>query len=122
MGLLDLLAEQKIAAAIGAGELDGLPGEGQPLALDDDPLVPEDVRVAYRILRNAGFVPPEVADARERVELRALIARLDDDDGRRRAAARLALLELRREAAGAASGLPAAYRGALLEKLGKASG
>jgi len=122
MGLLDLLADQKIAAALEAGELDGLPGAGKPLDLDDDPLVPEDLRVAFRILKNAGFVPPELAEARERVELGALIARLDDDAERRRAAIRLAVLELRREAAGASSGLPAAYRGALLDKLGKASG
>jgi hypothetical protein len=119
MGLLDLLADQKIAAAIEAGELAGLPGEGKPLDLDDDPLVPEDLRVAYRILRNAGFVPPEVADARERVELAALIAHIDDDGERRRAAARLAALELKREAAGAQGGLPAAYRGALLRKLAR---
>jgi hypothetical protein len=119
MGLLDHLAERKIAAALEAGELDGLPGEGKPLDLDDDPLVPEDQRVAYRILKNAGFVPPELAEARERVELHALVARLDDDAGRRRAALRLAVLELKREAAGAASGLPAAYRGALLEKLSR---
>jgi len=51
-----------------------------------------------------------------------LLATIDDDGERRKAAARLALLEMRREAAGAALGLPAAYRGALLEKLGKASG
>ena len=122
MGLLDLLADRKIAAAIEAGELRGLPGEGRPLDLDDDPLVPEDLRVAYRILRNAGFVPPELAEARERLELGALIAKLDDDAERRRAAARLALLEWRREAAGAAAGLPAAYRGAVMQKLGRASG
>ena len=28
--------------------------------LDDDALVPEDLRMAYRILKNAGFIPPEV--------------------------------------------------------------
>ena len=119
MGLLDLLAEQKIAAALEAGELDDLPGAGRPLDLYDDPLVPEDLRVAYRILRNAGFVPPELADRREAVELGALLATIDDDGERRRAAARLALLELRREAAGAAARLPAAYRGALLAKLAR---
>ena len=119
MGLIDLLADQRIAAAIEAGELDDLPGAGRPLDLDDDPLVPEDLRVAYRILRNAGFVPPELADRREAVELGAPLATIDDDGERRKAAARLALLELRREAAGAASGLPAAYRGALLAKLSR---
>ena len=64
-------------------------------------------------------MPPELDEARERVELGALLATIDDDGERRRAAARLALLELRREAAGAASALPAAYRGALLAKLGR---
>ena len=122
MGLLDLLADQKIAAALEAGAFDDLPGQGRPLDLADDALIPEDVRVAYRILKNAGFVPPELEERREAVELGALLATIDDDGARRHAAARLALLELRREAAGAASGLPAAYRGALLRKLGKASG
>ena len=68
MGLLDLLADQKIAAALEAGEFDDLPGQGRPLDLDDDALVPEDVRVAYRILKNAGFVPPELDSRREAVE------------------------------------------------------
>ena len=54
MTLLDLLAEQRIAAAIDAGEFDDLPGAGKPLDLDDDPLVPDDLRVAWRLLKNAG--------------------------------------------------------------------
>lgn len=119
MSLLDTLAEAKIAAAIEAGELADLPGAGRPLALDDDPLVPEDLRVAWRILRNAGFVPPEIEERREAVELGRLIATIDDEPARKRAAARLALLELRREAAGAAVGLPAGYRAALLARLGR---
>lgn len=119
MSLLDLLADQKIAAAIEAGELDDLPGAGKPLDLDDAPLVPEDVRVAWRMLKNAGFVPPELVERRERVALARLIATIDDDGERRRAAARLAWLEARREAAGATLGLPAAYRAALLDKLGR---
>ena len=52
---LELLAERKIAEAIERGELDGLPGAGKPLDLEDDPLVPEELRMAYRILRNAGY-------------------------------------------------------------------
>jgi DnaJ-like protein len=60
MPLFDFLAESKIAEAISRGELDDLPGSGRPLELDGDPLVPQDLRVAYRILKNAGYVPPEV--------------------------------------------------------------
>jgi hypothetical protein len=58
--MLDFLAEQRLAEAVSRGELDDLPGAGKPLVLDDDPLVPEELRLAYRILKNAGFVPPEV--------------------------------------------------------------
>lgn len=35
MLLLDLLAEQKISAAVSRGEFDGLPGQGRPLDLKD---------------------------------------------------------------------------------------
>jgi hypothetical protein len=58
--MLEFLAEQKILEAVSRGELDGLPGEGQPLELDDDRLVPEDQRIANRILKNAGIAPLEV--------------------------------------------------------------
>ena len=73
MHLFDLLAERKIEEAVSRGELHDLPGAGKPLPLDDDPLVPEDLRLAYRILKNAGFAPPEVkkiALVKARVEAR----------------------------------------------------
>ena len=57
--MFDLIAEQKIAEAIARGELDNLPGAGRPLNLDDDALIPEELRLAYRILKNAGYVPPD---------------------------------------------------------------
>ena len=71
--MLDFIAEQKIAEAIENGDFDDLPGAGKPLELDDDSLVPEDLRLAYRILKNAGFVPPEVKKLsllRARIEAR----------------------------------------------------
>jgi hypothetical protein len=57
---LELIAERKIAEAAENGEFDDLPGRGRPLELDNDSLVPEDLRMAYRILKNAGFVPAEI--------------------------------------------------------------
>ena len=82
--MLDLIAERKIAEAISRGELDNLPGAARPLELDDDTLVPEDQRVANRILKNAGIAPPEVKklrlmkvriEARYYGKLRAKLAR-----------------------------------------------
>lgn len=58
--MLDFLAEKKIREAMACGEFDDLPGAGRPLELDDDRLVPEELRVAHRILKNAGIAPPEV--------------------------------------------------------------
>ena len=67
--MLDFLAERRIAEAQSRGELDNLPGAGRPLELDDDALVPEDLRLAYRILKNAGFVPPEIDTAVKKLAL-----------------------------------------------------
>jgi hypothetical protein len=74
MLIFELIAERRIAEAAARGELDDLPGAGQPLDLGDDPLLPEDLRLAYRILKNAGFVPSEVQTRREIRALEDLIA------------------------------------------------
>jgi hypothetical protein len=52
---LEWLAERKIEEAVSRGEFDGLPGEGRPLPPEDNELVPDDLRLAWRILKNAGF-------------------------------------------------------------------
>ncbi len=73
MWLIDQLAEARIAEAQERGDFDKLPGAGRPLDLDDDLLVPEELRVAYRILKNAGFVPPEMEMRREIAHLQQLV-------------------------------------------------
>jgi len=90
----DTIVESKIAQAQRDGVFDDLPGAGKPLELADDRLVPEDVRVAYRILKNAGYVPAELIELREAAHLRKLVASIAaDHPERRRALAKLALLE-----------------------------
>jgi len=93
--LLDRLADSRIEEALAAGELEDLPGAGRPLELDDDRLVPEELRAAYRILKNAGFVPPEIETRKELATLEALIATLEDCVERKGAVAKLALLQAR---------------------------
>ena len=97
MRFLDQLVDQRIEAAIAAGELDDLPGQGRPLQLDDDRLIPEELRIAYRMLKNAGFVPPELETRAEIASAQALLRHAADDTERRRAVARLALLEAKLE-------------------------
>src|SRR5512134_1854858 len=90
---LAALVERRLKEAAANGELSNLPGEGQPLDLEDDAMVPPELRVAYRILKNAGFVPPELTDIAEVHQLVAAIERGDVEPGARRLRALLVRLE-----------------------------
>ncbi len=62
---LQYLAERKIEEAVARGELDNLPGQGRPLDLDDeDPLWPQEVRMARRILKNADYEAKDLGGLR----------------------------------------------------------
>ncbi|GFO68092.1 DUF1992 domain-containing protein [Geomonas limicola] len=65
------------------GEFDNLPGRGKPLVQEDLSGVPEELRMAYKVLRNAGCVPPEVELVNEVQSLRRLLLNLDDGEERR---------------------------------------
>jgi hypothetical protein len=69
---LELIAEHRIAEAIARGELDGLPGAGKPLDLEDDPLLPQELRMAWRILRNAGYLQAEPPGQEQRERAKAV--------------------------------------------------
>jgi len=113
----DAIVEARIAEAQSAGAFDDLPGAGKPLNLDDDKLVPEDIRMAYRILKNAGFVPVEIEERKEAADLRKLINATADHPERRRALAKLALLEARMEARGTQGARASDYYAQLVGKL-----
>ena len=83
MLLLGNIAERKIREAIERGEFANLPGAGKPLRLEDDSMIPEDLRVAYKILKNAGCIPPELELRREIITLRDLLRSIEDDDDKR---------------------------------------
>ncbi len=94
MSLLDDLAESRIAEAQRRGDFDDLPGAGTPLRIDDDSLIPQEWRMAYRVLRNAGCLPPEILRRKQVRDLEMLIADLADTEERRRACRRLEALRL----------------------------
>jgi hypothetical protein len=84
MDVLATIAERKIREAMERGEFDDLPGAGKPLVMEEDLAgVPAELRMAYKILKNAGFVPPEVELRREIMSLRELVSTMEDDDERR---------------------------------------
>jgi hypothetical protein len=73
------LAENRILEAIEAGEFDNLRGRGQPLDLNDDSHIPPELRMAYKILKNADCLPPELTLRQEVVNLQDLVAAMPDE-------------------------------------------
>ncbi len=73
MSFLELIAERKIREAQQQGAFQNLSGAGRPLALEDDSLVPEDLRMAYKVLKNASFLPPEMELRKEILQLQDLL-------------------------------------------------
>ncbi len=51
------LVEQRIQEGIEQGLFENLAGAGKPLNLDEDAFVPEDMRMAFRLLRSNGLAP-----------------------------------------------------------------
>ncbi|MBK1690583.1 DnaJ family domain-containing protein [Ectothiorhodospira mobilis] len=92
MDLIDQLVESCVREAERDGVFDDLPGQGRPLELEDDTMVPEALRAAYRLLRNSGFVPEEVSLRREIREAEDLLRACEDETLRRQQAHRLRLL------------------------------
>lgn len=101
MWLFDEWAEQHIQQAQKNGDFDNLPGYGRPLQLDDDSAVPEELRTGYRLLKNAGYLPPELQDRKDALQLKDLLQGIEDSDARHtEIAARLRLLEIKLRQAG----------------------
>nr|HID59422.1 DUF1992 domain-containing protein [Desulfobacterales bacterium] len=71
MILFQKIAEKRIIEAQKEGLFDDLPGAGKPIKLEDDSRIAEDLRLAYKILKNANCLPPEL-------ELRKEIARTEE--------------------------------------------
>jgi hypothetical protein len=53
------IVEERIKKAQEEGEFDNLEGTHKPLKFEDQH-VPEEFRLAHKILKNSGFLPPEV--------------------------------------------------------------
>lgn len=103
LSTLRIIAEQKIADAVANGELDNLPGSGRPLELEDFSSVPPELRMAYKILKNASFAPPEIAERKEIQSLLDLLEDAADEKTRVRAITRLRVLTRRFEEGRSAS-------------------
>jgi hypothetical protein len=72
------IVEERIKKAQEQGLFDNLPGAGRPLELAEDQHIPEDLRLAYKILKNADCLPPEIELKKEICNTEQLLARMPD--------------------------------------------
>jgi hypothetical protein len=73
------IVEQRIKEALERGEFDNLQGQGEPLNLEDDSNIPEDLRLAYRILKNADCLPPELELKKEIRKMEDMLENIPDE-------------------------------------------
>ena len=75
---LESFIEQQIRKAIAEGEFDDLPGKGKPVDLRAYFDTPEDLRMAYSILKDANIVPEEVQLLKDIEALKAQLEACSD--------------------------------------------
>jgi hypothetical protein len=92
------IAERKILEALKEGDLNSEKWKNKPLPLDDDSFVPDDLKMAYKILKNSGYLPPEIEDKKEIKKLEDLIASTEDEHLRLKQMKKLNVLMMKVEA------------------------
>ncbi|SET16927.1 protein of unknown function [Paenibacillus sp. NFR01] len=79
--MMSWLAEQRIQEAMRSGAFDHLPGHGKPLNLEDLSGVPEELRMSFKIMKNAGVLPEELILRKECVTLEEMLAACRNEGG-----------------------------------------
>ena len=92
MDILAVIAEQKILQAMQERDLSDSKYKYKPLPLEDDSFVPDDLKMAYKILKNSGFLPPEIEERKEVKRLEDLITSTSDEAERLRQMKKLDVL------------------------------
>jgi hypothetical protein len=80
LSIIQTIAERKIQQAMAEGTMADLSHwKDKPLPPDNMPNVPEDLRMAYRLLKSAGYVPEEVELHQEITNLEQLLETCTDE-------------------------------------------
>tara|TARA_Y100001954_G_scaffold42928_1_gene44024 strand:+ start:7970 stop:8404 length:435 start_codon:yes stop_codon:yes gene_type:complete len=77
-----IVAEDHIRRAIKEGKLDDYEGKGEPLKPDGTESLPAELRMTYRILKNSGYIPAEIAEEREIVRAIDLLEHMESEKER----------------------------------------
>jgi hypothetical protein len=89
------IADEKIRNAIRKGEFDALPGAGKPLPPDEMDNVPEELRIGYKLLKNAGMIPEEMQLRKDMVTIGDLLDLCRDETERTKLRHELSAKKLR---------------------------
>lgn len=122
MSIFEKIAERKIEQAMAKGEFDNLTYKGKPLPPDDMDMVPEDLRMAYKILKNAGVIPEEIELQKSIITLTDMINACADEEERKILRLKLNEKQLRYNMIMESRGmkkLDPLYNGKIMEKLNR---
>ena len=95
MSIFEKIAERRIEQAMANGEFDNLSCKNKPLQLNDMDMVPEELRLSYKILKNAGILPEEIELKKNIYNLRDLLNACADEDERKKLKATITEKQLR---------------------------
>lgn len=80
--IIQTIAEEKIREAQDNGFFDDLPGKGAPIIYEDDSGIPEELRMAYKILKNSSCLPPELQERKDISSLAEMLEHCEDEQTR----------------------------------------
>jgi len=73
------IVEKRIKEAQERGDFDDLPGHGEPINIEDDRNIPEDLRLVYKILKNADCLPPELQLRKDIRQMEDMLDNIPDE-------------------------------------------
>ena len=114
------IVEERIRRAQKKGHFDNLEGSGEPLDLLNDQTVAEELRLAYKILKNADCLPPEIEIKKEIRQAEELLSAMSETKEKYRAMKKLNYLIMKLNTLRSASiefEEPQKYSDKLIEKL-----
>ena len=120
----DRIIEERIRRAQQKGQFENLEGAGKPLIFENDSHVAGELRLAYKILKNADCLPPEVELKKEIERTEDLLSGMEDTAEKYRILKKLNFLIMKINAMGNMPidlEMPQKYSSKLVERL-EASG
>jgi len=115
------IVEERILKAQKMGEFENLPGTGKSLAFEDNRFISEELRLAYKILKNADCLPVEIELKKEIKQTEDLLAGMQETSEKYRTLKKLNFLILKLNSTrdtSIAHEMPQVYTGKLVERFG----